>query len=271
MAAAKFVVGIAIGSPRADLRGAALLGRPRRDRRHLDGGAGVRQAGRRGTSLRPRQDREPVGARRHRDALCAGRRHPGRILQPPARRHAAADPVGDPVRRCCWSTSPSISGAPGRCIAPRATPRARRSPPTRCISPPTCSGSVAVIIGLALSGLGYCLGRRGGCDRRRRDDLDARPAARRAPPSKPCWTAPRRASPSRRPPRSAPCPAWSVSSGCASGWSGRRISSTPSCRCRARFPIDRVEAIKRAGAGGRHESARRCRPDLHRGAGRARQ
>ncbi len=42
-------------------------------------------------------------------------------------------------RSSCWSsTSSSISGAPARCIAPRATPRARRSRPTRCILRPTC-------------------------------------------------------------------------------------------------------------------------------------
>src|SRR5713101_2728819 len=33
---------------------------------------------------------------------------------------------------------PSISGAPGRCIEPRATPKARRWPPMRCILHPTC-------------------------------------------------------------------------------------------------------------------------------------
>ena len=55
-------------------------------------------------------------------------------------------------------------------------------------------GSVAVMIGLALSALGYRLGRRRCCDRRRGDDLGAGPAARRAPPSRPCSTARRRAS-----------------------------------------------------------------------------
>ena len=43
------------------------------------------------------------------------------------------------LRACWWSTSSSISGARGRCIARRARPRARRWRPTRCISPPTCS------------------------------------------------------------------------------------------------------------------------------------
>ncbi len=84
---------------RADLRGAALLGRRGRDRRHLDGGAGFRPSGGRGTSLRPRQARELVGAGRYRDALRAGGRDSGRIIQPPARGCAAADAVGDPVHR----------------------------------------------------------------------------------------------------------------------------------------------------------------------------
>ena len=83
---------------RADLGGPALLRRRGRDRHHLAGGAGVRRAGRRGTSLRPRQVREPGGAVRHRAALCAGRRHPGRILEPPARGRRPADAVGDTLR-----------------------------------------------------------------------------------------------------------------------------------------------------------------------------
>ena len=37
------------------------------------------------------------------------------------------------------------------------------------------------------------------------------------------------------------------------------------------YPIDRVEEIKRKAQAGGQQGARRCRPDLHRGAGRARQ
>ena len=83
----------------ADLRGAAQHDRPGRHHHHLGGGAGVRPAGGRRASLRPRQVREPVGARHHRPALSAGRRHSGRGLWPPARGHAAADHFGDPLRR----------------------------------------------------------------------------------------------------------------------------------------------------------------------------
>ena len=50
------------------------------------------------------------------------------------RRHSRRSPSW------CWrSTSPSISGARGRCIARRARPEARRWRPTRCILLPTCS------------------------------------------------------------------------------------------------------------------------------------
>ena len=55
-------------------------------------------------------------------------------------------------------------------------------------------GSIAVIIGLVLTGLGYAWGDVGRRHRGRRDDLDPGPAARRAPPSKPCSIARRRAS-----------------------------------------------------------------------------
>ena len=106
-------------------------------------------------------------------------------------------------------------------------------------------GSIAVIIGLVLTGLGYRLGRCGGRDRGRRHDRAARPAAGALDggnPARPRAGGRRRR---KRPPRSARCPAWSASSACASAWSGRRISSTPSPKCRAPIPIDRVEAIKR--------------------------
>src|SRR5207302_575840 len=57
-----------------------------------------------------------------------------------------------------------------------------------------------------------------------------------------------------RPRRSGPCPAWSMSNGCGYGWSGRRISSTPSCRCRA--PI-RSTASRRSSEGHRMRSPKR--------------
>ena len=111
-------------------------------------------------------------------------------------------------------------------------------------------GSVAVIIGLALSGLGYAWGdaaaaigvavmisaaglAAGALHRRN----PARPRARRRCRRKP-------------PPRSGRCPAWSMSSGCGCGWSGRPTSSTPSCRCRA--PIRSTASTR--------SSARRRRP-----------
>ena len=116
-------------------------------------------------------------------------------------------------------------------------------------------GSFAVIIGLALSALGYWLGRRGRRDRRR--DLISLLGLRlgrstvetlldRAPEgvSEKADAAIRR------------CPAWSTSSGCGYGWSARPTSSTPSCRCRARF---RSTASTRS-------SARRSTPSAARSA-----
>ena len=106
-------------------------------------------------------------------------------------------------------------------------------------------GSIAVIIGLALTGLGYAwgdaaaaiavavmismLGLRLGALHRR--DA-ARPRARRRRRKRPT-------------PRSGRCPAWSMSSGCACAWSARRISSTPSCRCRAPIRSTASRQIKR--------------------------
>ena len=132
-------------------------------------------------------------------------------------------------------------------------------------------GSVAVIIGLALSGLGYRWG-----------DAAAAIAVAvmiallglrmaRSTVETLLDRAPEGAVGKGRAPRSARCPAWSASSGCGCGWSARRTSSTPSCEVPRTFPIDRVEEIKRKAQAAVVERARRRRPDLHRGAGGARQ
>ncbi len=99
MAAAKFAVGIAIGSLALISEALHSSVDVVRDHHHLDGGAGFRPPRRRGASLRPRQARKRFRAGRHRPALCAGRRHSGRILEPPARGRAAADHLGHPVHR----------------------------------------------------------------------------------------------------------------------------------------------------------------------------
>ena len=99
MAAAKLAVGISIGWLALISEALHSLDRHGRHHHHLGGGAGFGPAGGRRAPLRPRQVREPVGARHHRPALCAGRRHSGRSLEPPARRRAAADHLGDPLRR----------------------------------------------------------------------------------------------------------------------------------------------------------------------------
>ena len=132
-------------------------------------------------------------------------------------------------------------------------------------------GSIAVIIGLALSGLGYALGRRGRRDRRRGGDLAARPAAGALHRRNPARPRARRRLGEGRPPRSGRCPAWSTSSACGCAWSARPISSTPSCRCRA---PSRSTASRRSSSSAQaavSRGARRCRPDIHRGAGRAQQ
>ena len=168
----------------------------------------------------------------HRAALRAGRRHPGRILEPPARGRAAADALGNSLRgagdryrgqflaragAASHGARDPKPGAGGR----RAAFRLRRARLDRRHHRPGADRPR------------LCLGRLGRRHRGCRDDIDPRPAARRAPPSKRCSIARRRARRRRPSPPSARCPAWSASSGCASAWSDRRISSTPSPRCRA--------------------------------------
>ena len=109
-------------------------------------------------------------------------------------------------------------------------------------------GSSAVIIGLALSGLGYAWGDAAAAIgvavlisvlglRLGRSTIET--LLDRAPEGA--------AAKGRRRDQGA-CPAWSMSNGCGCGWSARRISSTPSCRCRA--PI-RSTASRRSSAGRR--------------------
>ena len=52
---------------------------------------------------------------------------------------AAADAVGDPLRGAGDRYRREFLAGAGAAPRPRARPRARRWPPTRCISPPTCS------------------------------------------------------------------------------------------------------------------------------------
>ena len=166
MATAKFVVGIAIGSLALISEALHSLGRSGRHRHHLAGGAGFRPSRRRRTSLRPRQVREPVGARRHRDALRAGRRHRGAGLEPSARRRAP----------------PTLSAIPFVVLLvdivvnfwrARALHRTARDTKSQALAADALHfasdvlGSIAVIIGLALSGAGLCVGRRRRRDRRR--------------------------------------------------------------------------------------------------------
>ena len=105
-------------------------------------------------------------------------------------------------------------------------------------------GSIAVIIGLALSGLGYRWG----------DAAAAIGVAvvisalglrlARSTVETLLDRAPEGVSEKAATPRSGPCPAWSMSNACASAWSAPPISSTPSWHVPRTFPIDRVEEIK---------------------------
>ena len=106
-------------------------------------------------------------------------------------------------------------------------------------------GSIAVIIGLVLTGLGYAwgdsaaaiavavmisiLGLRLGALHHRNP---ARPRAGGRVGE-------------GRSPRSARCPAWSTSSGCACAWSGRRYFIDAIAKVPRTYPIDRVEEIKK--------------------------
>ena len=254
MAVAKFVVGIAIGS-------LALISEALHSSVDLvatvitwASGAGVGPAGGRGTSLRPRQVREPVGARRHRPALRAGRWHPGRSLWPPARRRAAADHLGRSLYRPADRYRHESTGGRARCTAPRVRPKARRSPPTPCILPPTCSApspsspgsrwpalgfrwgdaaaAIAVAVMIALLGLRMARATvETLLDRAPEGAAETAEAAIRAVPGR-----------GRR------------RTVAACGWSGRPISSTPS----SRFPAPiRSTASRRSSARRRPRSARR--------------
>ena len=155
MAAAKFVVGVAIGT-------LALISEALHS--SVDVVATVitwlvvrvsDQPGGRRTSLRPRQVREPVGARRHRAALRAGRRHPGRSLQPPARGRAAAD-ASRPFPFVVLLVDIAVNF-----WRARALHRAARDTKSQALAADALHfasdvlGSFAVIVGLVLAGLGF--------------------------------------------------------------------------------------------------------------------
>ena len=132
-------------------------------------------------------------------------------------------------------------------------------------------GSVAVIVGLALSGLGYAWGDAAAAIAVAIDDRAVGPADGALHRGNPARSRARRRGGEghRRDP--VRCPAWSASNACGCGWSARPISSTPSSRCRAPFRSTASSEIKRKAQAAVAERARRCRPDLHRGAGGARQ
>ena len=136
---AKALVGALSGSLALHLGGGALGARFRRDRDDLVRGTRLRQAGRRGASLRPRQGRERRGADRDRAAVrslgCRDLRGGEAAHRPggPRRRGDARRLRGD--HRLDRGGLPACPPAlPGR----DERPRARRSKPTRCISAPTC-------------------------------------------------------------------------------------------------------------------------------------
>ena len=217
----------------ADLGGPALLGRRGRHRHHLAGGAGVRPAGRRGTSLRPRQVREPVGARSSsRCSTC----WPAASWSNPGAGCARAQPP------------PTLSAIPFVVLVidiavnfwrARALHRTARETQSQALAADALHfasdvlGSIAVIIGLVLTGLGFgwgdsaaaiavavmisILGLRLG--RSTIETLLDRAPRRRVGKGR------------RRDPRSAR--RGRRRARCACAWSGRRISSTPSPRCRA--------------------------------------
>ena len=106
--------------------------------------------------LRPRQGRAPRGARRGRLPARRQRRHRLRVDQPPdgPQRHRGRRRPGgrSPSSASCSS---STSRAPSSRRAPRRSTRARRWRRTRCTSPRTSPGTLAVIIGLLLVRAGY--------------------------------------------------------------------------------------------------------------------
>ena len=119
--------------------GRAFAARSRRDGDDLFRGARLRQAGRRGASLRPRQGRERHRARRDRAAVPALRRRDLGGAAAPARRPrpcGRGDALG--VRRDRRLDRGRFLSRPRCSTASPPRPRARRWKPMRCISAPTC-------------------------------------------------------------------------------------------------------------------------------------
>ena len=150
-----------------------------------------------------------------------------------------------PVRRAAGRYRREFLARAGAASHRARRPRARRWPPTRCILPPTCWARSRSSSDLRCPALGYRWG-----------DAAAAIAVAvmiavlglrlaRSTVETLLDRAPEGASGEghRRDP--APCRAWSMSSGCGCAWSGRPISSTPSCRCRAPF---RSTASRRSSA-----------------------
>ena len=132
-------------------------------------------------------------------------------------------------------------------------------------------GSIAVIIGLVLTGLGYAWG----------DSAAAIAVAvmisilglrlGRSTIETLLDRAPEGASEKATGLRSDRCPAWSASQRVRVRMVGPTHFIDAIAKVPRTYPIDRVEAIKRAAQVAVSEAARRRRPHLHRGAGRARQ
>ena len=167
-------------------------------------------------------------------------------LGPAARGHAAADAVGRS------RSSVLLIDIAVNFWRARALHRAARATKSQALAADALHfasdvlGSIAVIIGLALSGLGYRLGRRRRRDRRRGGDLGAGLAAGALHRGNPARPRPRRRVGESRPPRSGPCPAWSMSNGCGSRMVGPTHFIDAIVQVPRTFPIDRVEEIKRS-------------------------
>ena len=175
------------------------------------------------------------------------------ILEPPARGRSPADALGDPLR-----------GAGDRYRGEFLARAGAASHGARDPKPGAGGGRAAFRLRRARLHRRHhragadrprlSLGRLGRRHRGRRDDIDPGPAARalhHRNAARSCAGGRCRKRPS---PPSARCPAWSASSACAFAWSGRRISSMPSPRCRA---PTRSTGSRRSRRPRRQRSARR--------------
>ena len=187
----------------------------------------------------------------HRAALRAGRRHPGRILEPPARRRSPADALGDSLRGAGDRYRREFLARAGA-----ASHRAR--------DPKPGAGGRRAAFRLRRARLDrrhhragadrprLCLGRLGRRHRGRRDDLDPGPAARRAPPSKRCSIARRKALAEKAIAAIRAVPGVVGVERLRVRMVGPTHFIDAIAKVPRTYPIDRVEAIKKNRAGGRH-------------------